>query len=325
MGLAGMWLALLTNCRSFSLSLFSTHYDGVDPNNWLRQQQQKLRDRQEAKVRGERYPKERLLINELRSAQSRIPRPPDSSDEEDFEIPSLEGLKVTDHQKPLYVNTYINGYGQQQQQQQQHPHIPRGTQTLQPSSYYGRTSSRSPPPSSGKPPIYGRGGSAPSSPLIPCRSSSREATRHRYGTWQQGSTGPSSKQLVRQRSDTSYDRERPFVAVKRAHEANQGRARRPGASGDTFTAISSSPIYQNIAPYNNQPTKLSDPPPSVTTSSLPRQSPQSQGLLLTTVPKSTSEPPRTSSPSECWYENLYWSISDRFIAPSSMDSFWIDF
>nr|CAD7569748.1 unnamed protein product [Timema californicum] len=65
-------------------------------------------------------------------------------------------------------------------------------------------------------------GSAPASPLLPNRSSSR---RYYGGVNQQQSyivsTTNGSNTLGRQRSDTSFDRERPFVAVKRAHEQSR--------------------------------------------------------------------------------------------------------
>lgn len=68
----------------------------------------------------------------------------------------------------------------------------------------------------------GKGGSAPTSPLLPHRTSSRERTV-RYNQYL-----TSQRPLGRQRSDTSFDRERPFVAVKRAHE--QARKQGDGES-----------------------------------------------------------------------------------------------
>lgn len=65
--------------------------------------------------------------------------------------------------------------------------------------------------------------SSPASPLLTHRSSSLE----RSGRYVSGSSGGSQIQqqqqqqrltLTRQKSDMSHDRERPFAAVKRAHE-----------------------------------------------------------------------------------------------------------
>jgi len=73
---------------------------------------------------------------------------------------------------------------------------------------------------------FNRGISAPSSPILPNRSSSKERTlRYQGGSQshhQELATIMSGiKPLSRQKSDTSFDRERPFVAVKRAHEQQQ--------------------------------------------------------------------------------------------------------
>jgi hypothetical protein len=80
---------------------------------------------------------------------------------------------------------------------------------------------------------FNRGISAPSSPILPNRSSSKERTMRYQGN---GSGSQSHHQelatimsgikpLSRQKSDTSFDRERPFVAVKRAHEQQQNNRR----------------------------------------------------------------------------------------------------
>ncbi|KAG1701210.1 Tensin [Nymphon striatum] len=77
-------------------------------------------------------------------------------------------------------------------------------------TYSGRTSS-SP---AAKPPL---GLSAPSSPLIPNRSSSKNVTKYSYPqSYTVHVSSSSSRPLTRQKSDTSFDRERPFVSQKKS-------------------------------------------------------------------------------------------------------------
>ncbi|EEC14287.1 tensin, putative, partial [Ixodes scapularis] len=91
-----------------------------------------------------------------------------------------------------------------------------------------------------KPPIH-RGLSAPTSPIIPSRSSSRDVTLRRYPQWQPQPLPAPSQPIVRQKSDTSFDRERPFVAARRSHQ----QARDQVAAGGTspHDVIASSVIY----------------------------------------------------------------------------------
>ncbi|GAB6021167.1 hypothetical protein CHUAL_003797 [Chamberlinius hualienensis] len=267
-------------------------YRGMDgdknSDKWLQRQQEKLRARQEAKVKQERYPKEKLLFTELRTAQAKLPKPQESSDDDDLLDLHLSETRV-DHQKPLYVNTYTNGYDRQQ----------NGSAAPIRSKKFGGPP-QSPPPS-GKPPP-GRGGSAPSSPLIPSRSSSKDATRHagsRFGTWQP--SGPQGKPVARQRSDTSFDRERPFINIKKAHEFSQANIQKNAHKGapnpELFAAISNSPIYQNVTSFTYAGDRLSPNSPTKT----------SVGLL-TTVPKPTEDQPRTSSPISGHPEDLDFSV-----------------
>ncbi|XP_067145369.1 tensin-2-like isoform X2 [Centruroides vittatus] len=157
-----------------------------DSRNWLQKQQEKLKARKEGKVWEDKHRRERKLMDEFRSTRHR--KSPERQDE--FPPPDsdriFKDLPVKDYSTPLHVNVYD-----------------------------GRMSS--PPSRTAKPPIC-RGSSAPSSPLLPSRGSSREATRNRYQQWQSGGSPP-----VRQKSDTWTDRERPFVSVKRAHQAAKER------------------------------------------------------------------------------------------------------
>nr|CAD7587408.1 unnamed protein product [Timema genevievae] len=157
---------------------------------WLQRQQQKLRERKDFQLRSERYPTETRLISELRNIQqhsstyTRVLRPPTASRRADGYTSDTTHFADDDDDFtiPLHINVAITS----------------------PTHKLNSV------------------GSAPASPLLPNRSSSR-----RYyggGSQQQSyivSTTNGSNTLGRQRSDTSFDRERPFVAVKRAHEQSR--------------------------------------------------------------------------------------------------------
>lgn len=161
---------------------------------WLQRQQQKLRERKEVQMRTERYPQESRLITELRTIQqhtsSRVLRPSASHRADGYTSDTTHFADDDDDKedftKPLHINTATS-----------------------PTHKLNSV------------------GSAPASPLLPNRTSSRRY----YGTgttpshqsssssasYQSGVTAP----LGRQKSDSSFDRERPFVAVKRAHEQSR--------------------------------------------------------------------------------------------------------
>ncbi|RWS26717.1 tensin-like protein [Leptotrombidium deliense] len=87
--------------------------------------------------------------------------------------------------------------------------------------------------------------SAPTSPITPTRVSSRNITLTRCPTqnWQNP-----PRTLQRQQSDNSYDRcERPFVAVKKAHQLNREHMSTYGTTPEQ--ALVSSPVYGNYYPY----------------------------------------------------------------------------
>ncbi|XP_055935495.1 tensin-1-like isoform X3 [Argiope bruennichi] len=191
--------------------------------SWLQRQQDKLKARKEGRGWDDRHQKEQLLLDELRRTQKK-PLANGESFEDislglDFSSSSREtspskGLSYT---LPLHVHTY-NGH--------------TSTSQTQPT----------------KPPVY-RNTSAPSSPILPQRSSSKDVTRYRYPQFQS-----QSKTLTRQNSDTSYDRERPFVATRKAHQL----AKEQIASNRTspHNVIASSTIYGNV--YSPKP-DFSDP------------------------------------------------------------------
>ncbi|XP_049787724.1 tensin-1 [Schistocerca cancellata] len=151
---------------------------------WLQRQQQKLRERRE----GQRPAHEARLLNELRIVQHRTTTTTTST----TTASSSDAGYTSDHADlctPLHINT-------------------AGSQAGSPS---GGAPAPGPLPQHQQqhlPPPQKSGGSAPASPLLPSRASSR-----RLHT---AATGYST--LGRQKSDSSFDRERPFVAVKRAHE-----------------------------------------------------------------------------------------------------------
>ncbi|KAG8199629.1 hypothetical protein JTE90_009463 [Oedothorax gibbosus] len=196
--------------------------DGSGQFSWLQRQQDKLKARKEGTGWDERHLKEQRLMNELRQSQKK-PLINGESFEDisiglDFSSSSREtspskGLSYT---LPLHVHTY-NGHT---------------SQTQQPV----------------KPPMY-RNTSAPSSPLLPQRSSSKDVTKFRYPQFQS-----QSKTLTRQKSDTSYDRERPFLTTKKAHEL----AKEQMANNQTnpHHVIASSTVYGNV--YSPK-TDFSDP------------------------------------------------------------------
>lgn len=65
--------------------------------------------------------------------------------------------------------------------------------------------------------------------------------RRRYPQWQPQPLPAPSQPIVRQKSDTSFDRERPFVAARRSHQ----QARDQVAAGGTspHDVIASSVVY----------------------------------------------------------------------------------
>ncbi|XP_023717089.1 tensin-1 isoform X4 [Cryptotermes secundus] len=159
---------------------------------WLQRQQQKLRERKEVQMRTERYPQESRLITELRTIQqhsySRVLRPSASHRADGYTSDTTHFADDDDDQEDFTIPLHINT-------------------TTSPTHKLNSV------------------GSAPASPLLPNRTSSRRY----YGT----STTPSHQSssasypsgiigpLGRQKSDSSFDRERPFVAVKRAHEQSR--------------------------------------------------------------------------------------------------------
>ncbi|GBL99826.1 Tensin-1 [Araneus ventricosus] len=191
--------------------------------SWLQRQQDKLKARKEGRGWDDRHQKEQLLLDELRRTQKK-PLANGESFEDiglglDFSSSSREtsptkGLSYT---LPLHVHTY-NGH--------------TSTSQTQPT----------------KPPVY-RNTSAPSSPILPQRSSSKDVTRYRYPQFQS-----QSKTLTRQNSDTSYDRERPFVATRKAHQLAKEQIANNRTS--PHNVIASSTIYGNV--YSPKP-DFSDP------------------------------------------------------------------
>ncbi|XP_021929255.1 tensin-2 isoform X5 [Zootermopsis nevadensis] len=174
------------------------HIVGITSNasinnlTWLQRQQQKLRERKEVQMRTERYPQESRLITELRTIQqhsyNRVLRPSASHRADGYTSDTTHFADEDDDQEDFTIPLHINT-------------------TTSPTHKLNSV------------------GSAPASPLLPNRTSSRRY----YGTSTTPNLQSSSASylsggtgfLGRQKSDSSFDRERPFVAVKRAHEQSR--------------------------------------------------------------------------------------------------------
>ncbi|XP_069946670.1 uncharacterized protein by isoform X4 [Cherax quadricarinatus] len=184
------------HCRSFS----STSSNNV---SWLQMQQRKLAERREAKFRAERGPQEARMLSELRTRMSQQQRTTatGSKEFEDGYVSDTTLLSETSRESspvktlpPLTINTGV-----------------------------APTTPQKPPIGHSTP---ARGNSAPSSPILPTRSASRERSVR--------NNAPSNSQrsLPRKQPDM-LERERPFVAVKRAHEHAK-----PSESVDSSAALS---------------------------------------------------------------------------------------
>lgn len=152
---------------------------------WLQRQQQKLRERREVQIRTERLPHESRLLSELRTVQTSYrnhrPSPSQRLDGYTSDTTLFADEDEEDFTIPLHINTTTSS----------------GHKTT-------------------------NGSSAPVSPLLPHRTSSRRnyststsSTQHHFNTISNTNT------VGRQKSEASFDRERPFVAVKRSHEQNR--------------------------------------------------------------------------------------------------------
>lgn len=233
-------------------------WEEPDSHMWLQKQRDKLKARKEGKVWEDRQQREQRLMAELRSAhrgKSPENRDQPSSPDGEKDFPD----KATRFSTPLHVDVYD-----------------------------GQTYTPPPSHTTAKPPIC-RGSSAPSSPLLPCRGSSREVTRNRYPQFQSGTTP-----LTRQKSDTSCDRERPVVWVKRAHQ--QAKERVDGGQTSPYKVISSSLVYADgHRPDSDDWSTSTREPKSVSpTSSQLDQLEQSLQALVSGSP-STSPTPRAQS------------------------------
>ncbi|XP_042863403.1 tensin-like isoform X6 [Penaeus japonicus] len=167
---------------------------GSNNLSWLQMQQLKLAERREAKLRAERAPHEARMLSELRTRMGQHQRT-STTTSRDFE----DGY-VSD--TTLFSET----------SRESSP-----VKTLAPLTINTGVAPTTPQ----KPPIGhstpARGNSAPSSPILPTRYNQQQS---------------SQRSLPRKHSDSSHDRERPFVAVKRAHENAK-----PGEPGDASSAL----------------------------------------------------------------------------------------
>ncbi|XP_067001379.2 tensin-3 isoform X3 [Anabrus simplex] len=169
---------------------------------WLQRQQQKLRERREVQLRSERYPHETRLLSELRSVQQHSHSASHRADGYTSDTTHFADDDDEDFSTPLHINTATS-----------------------PTHKLNSV------------------GSAPASPLLPHRTSSRrfyssqtvqQTTSSPYATSATNGGSP----LGRQKVESPSDRERPFVAVKRAHEQNRklSESQSPGASPQEMLA-----------------------------------------------------------------------------------------
>ncbi|KAB7506379.1 hypothetical protein Anas_04834, partial [Armadillidium nasatum] len=189
---------------------FSRSYSsGSGSSSWLQTQQRKLQERRDAKIRAERGPQEAKMFSELRSR-----------------------IMQHQHQGREFEDGYISDTTMFSETSRESSPI----KTLPPLTI--NTSSSSPH----KPPVIGKGGSAPSSPILPQRGNSSITRQTQYSN--------TMKATSRKHSDGVHDRERPFVAVKRAHDVSRGVD-----TVDSSTALShlqSSPLgHINYSLYNH--------------------------------------------------------------------------
>jgi len=198
--------------------------------SWLQRQQEKLRERKDSVRRSERRPHEARLISELRTAQQvkgqqqqhhhlqQQQRPGDDGYLSDVTLfselntsregsPDIRNVYAT----PLHINT-ATSYNHYQQAK----------------------------------PVAMKPMSNPGSPLLAHRSTGLEGNGLYTNTIQQlqqqqqqqqqqqtetttaTAAAATHRMLTRQKSDMSHDRERPFVALKRAHQQQQSNGHNDG-------------------------------------------------------------------------------------------------
>lgn len=180
----------------FDFDPHSRSFSSTSSNNvsWLQMQQRKLAERREAKFRAERGPQEARMLSELRTRMSQQQRTTTTTSKE------IEDGYVSD-------NTLLSETSRESSPVKTFPPLTINTGVA--------------PSTPQKPPIGhstpARGNSAPSSPVLPTRNNA---------------PSNSQRSLPRKHPDMS-ERERPFVAVKRAHEHAK-----PSESVDSSLALS---------------------------------------------------------------------------------------
>ncbi|XP_063882186.1 tensin-1-like isoform X10 [Scylla paramamosain] len=187
---------------------------GTNNLSWLQMQQRKLAERKEAKYRAERGPQEARMLSELRTRMTQQQHRSATTTSKEFE----------------------DGYVSDTTMRSETSRESSPVKTMAPLTINTGVASTTTPQ---KPPIAhstpARGNSAPSSPILPTRNNV--------------SSTSSQRSLPRKYSDTS-DKERPFVAVRRAHENAKA-----GDSMDSSSALSqlqTSPLgHINYSSYSS--------------------------------------------------------------------------
>lgn len=186
--------------------------DSDQTSSWLQQQQSKLRQRKDSKD-DKRVEQEKKLVEELRSAQNKYYTKRAQNEAEEQAV--MESYKMSPPPPPLSNGpispSYPGGYNTGDNKT-------FTTQTIRTESRsYGANAANKPPPSPGQTRVILTPGGPPIVP--PVRTSSKDFMQQRSRTgstntsWQ--TTSPSQgKQLTRQLSDTTHDRDQPQPLVK---------------------------------------------------------------------------------------------------------------
>ncbi|KAK8740847.1 hypothetical protein OTU49_002724 [Cherax quadricarinatus] len=186
----------LDDSFDYSIDPHCRSFSSTSSNNvsWLQMQQRKLAERREAKFRAERGPQEARMLSELRTRMSQQQRTTATGSKE------FEDGYVSD-------TTLLSETSRESSPVKTLPPLTINTGVA--------------PTTPQKPPIGhstpARGNSAPSSPILPTRNNA---------------PSNSQRSLPRKQPDM-LERERPFVAVKRAHEHAK-----PSESVDSSAALS---------------------------------------------------------------------------------------
>ncbi|KAK7865077.1 hypothetical protein R5R35_014617 [Gryllus longicercus] len=243
---------------------------GAGGLTWLQRQQQKLRERREGQLRQERRPQEVRLLSELRSLQHHQPptSPPNAY-----------------HQQTQQQLNH--GYNQHQHHYHHHSHSAshRADGYTSDTTHFADDDDAeedfSTPlhinTSSSPTHKLASAGSAPASPLLPHRTSSRRiyttTEQRQQASYITNGGSPGGRQ-----KDSPPERERPFVAVKRAHE----QARKYGETQPLGLSLNHHEAPSHITSATHQTS--SSPDSSMLLTMVDGQRPASRSVVGTGLP-----------------------------------------